>query len=396
MNMKLKRSETIKSYQEELVQWRKEFHRHPELGFEEVWTSKRIVEILSDLDVDIEQGVCSTAVVAVIKGEQPGPVIGVRADMDALAMEDLKEVDYKSENPGVCHACGHDVHVTIALGVAKYYSSHKNELKGTLKLVFQPAEEGPTPGGGKLVVESGVIDDVDKMLCLHTNPDWPTGTVLLRKGEMLASADNFNVEIKGRGGHGAYPHQTIDPISVAIEIYQALQLMMTREIDPVKATALSICYINGGSEHANNVVPETASIGGTIRSFDNDIRDLALKRLEEIVEGICKYHECTFEMKMAPLSIALKNDEELICMLDEAGTEIVGREHVKYMEVPEMGCDDFAYYGLKSKAAYFYFGTTKAEDLGTFTFHHPKFDVDENSLCLGVEMMVRAIEKCAN
>lgn len=391
----MERKDIIKSYQDELAAWRKDFHMHPELGFQETWTVKKILEILSEFDnVEIIKDFCETTVIAVVKGSQPGPVVGLRADMDALAMDDLKDVEYKSQNPGICHACGHDVHVTMGLGVVKYYASHQEELKGTLKVVFQPAEEGPTPGGGKLVVESGKVDDVDKMLCLHTNPDHEAGTVLLRRGAMLASADNFNLEIKGRGGHGAYPHQTIDPISVAIEIYQALQIMMTREINPVKQTAMSICYINGGSPYANNVIPETASIGGTIRTFDNDIRDLALKRLEDIVAGICKYHECTYEMKVATLSVALVNDEDMINILDETGTELVGEENVKFMSEPEMGCDDFAYYGRVAKAAYFYFGTTKKEDLGKFGFHHPKFDIDEKCLSLGVEMLVNAIDKC--
>lgn len=392
----MERKDIIASYRNELVLWRKDFHMHPELGFQEFWTSKKIVEILSQFDVEIISDFCSTAVIAVVKGEQPGPVIGLRSDMDALAMDDLKDVEYKSQNPGVCHACGHDVHVTWGLGVVKYYADHKDELKGTLKVVFQPAEEGPAPGGAKVVTESGMMDDADIMLCVHTNPDHPTGKVLLRKGVMLASADNFNILIKGQGGHGAYPHQANDPISTAVEIYQALQLMMTREIDPVKATAMSICYIKGGWENENNVIPATASLGGTIRSFDNGVRAYALNRIEEIVKGICKYHNCSFEMQMAPVSIALHNEDALIDLLEETGKEVVGAENVEYMQNVEMGYDDFAYFGLKSRAAYFYFGTTKEEDLGKFTFHHPKYDIDEECLCLGVNMLVRAIEKCTN
>ncbi|QSX05539.1 amidohydrolase [Sedimentibacter sp. zth1] len=392
----MNRNECIDMYKEELVKWRRDFHMHPETGFEELRTSRRIVEILQTFDVEIISNFCKTAVIAVVKGDKPGPVIGIRADMDALPLVDQKQVEYKSQNPGACHACGHDVHVTVALGLIKYYASHKDELCGTLKVVFQPAEEGPAPGGAKLIVDSGKVDDIDIMLGYHTNPDHPVGTLLLRRNEMLASADNFNIIIKGTGGHGAYPHQIKDALMVGVEAYNAFQNLLTREVDPVKPAVLSICSFNAGTPKGTNVIPPSISMSGTVRTFDNDIRDYIIKRMKEILDAICEMNGCTNELSMATVSIALSNNDDLVDVFEDAGIEVLGEENVSYMKVPEMGYDDFAYFGLKSKAAYFYFGTTNPDDLGKFTFHQPTFDVDENCLCTGIKILVRILDKITN
>jgi amidohydrolase len=388
------RKECIRSYKGEMVCWRRDFHKHPETGFEEIRTSRRIVEILEDFPgVSVVKNFCKTAVIATIEGNSDGPVIGIRADIDALPIVDQKDVDYKSQNPGVCHACGHDVHTTVALGVLKYYSEHRDELKGALKVVFQPAEEGPAPGGAKLITDSGQVDDIDVMIGFHTNPDHPVGTMLLRRNEMLASADNFIIAIKGTGGHGAYPHQTKDALMTGVEVYNALQNMLTRELDPVKSTVLSICSFNAGTPKGTNVIPPVVTMSGTVRTFDSEVRTFVLKRIKEILESVCVLRGCSSEIDIETISIALKNEDDMIDIFESVGNEVLGAENVSYMELPEMGYDDFAYYGLKSKASYFYFGTSKVDDLGKITFHHPLFDVDEECLCIGVELLTGIMDK---
>lgn len=391
----MNRNEVIDAYREELVSWRRDFHMHPEVGFKEMWTSNRIVEILSHYDVEIIKNFCETAVIAVVRGEYSGPVMGIRADMDALAMQDLKTVEYCSQNPGVCHSCGHDAHITVALGVVKYYSSHKDELHGTLKVVFQPAEEGPAPGGAKKVIDTGIVDDIEFMVGIHTDSSYPLGSLILRRGEMLAGSNNFHIKIQGKGGHGAYPHQTKDPMAVAVEAYQAFQLLLTREIDPVKALLMSICYFQAGTPEAPNVIPDTISLGGTIRSFDDNVREYVLKRMQAILKSVCESHGCTYEMETIQGCVVLENDDELIDIFYEAGKEVFGEEHILFKKVPEMGYDDFAYYGKKTKAAYAYIGTTRQEKLSEYIpHHHPLFDLDEDCLCLGVKLLVETIDKC--
>ena len=384
----------ICSYENEMIAWRRDFHSHPETGFEEIRTSKKIIEILSGLaGVEVIKDFCKTAVVAIIKGNNPGPVIGLRADMDALPLSDTKDVSYKSQNPGKCHACGHDVHVTVDLGVIKYYSLNMDKLNGTLKVIFQPAEEGPAPGGAKPLVETGITSDVDVMIGMHTNPDHEVGTILLRKNEMLASADNFEIHITGTGGHGAYPHQATDPLRTGIEIYNEFQTMLTREMDPVKPVLMSVCSFNGGTVKGTNVIPKSISMSGTLRTFDNSIRDYVINRVKEIVSTICRLNRCEGSVDIATVSIALNNDNELIDLIEKVGDDVLGSENVKYMNVPEMGYDDFAYYGLKSRAVYFYLGTTNKSNLGEFTFHQSNFDVDERCLRIGVEVLINIINK---
>lgn len=381
------------SSKDDMVAWRRDFHMYPELGFEEVRTSKKIVEILEDWDVEIIKDFCKTAVIAIVKGKHAGPVVGIRADIDALAMPDNTDTEYKSKNPGVCHACGHDVHTAIALGVVKYFAHNKDTLHGTLKVVFQPAEEGPAPGGAKLILDSGKVDDIEVMLGVHTHPHFPSGEILLRRGNMLASGDNFNVLVKGKGGHGAYPHFTKDAMMTAMEIYTAFQYLLAREIDPVDAVVLSVCYFNAGSPKAPNVIQETANFGGTIRCLNNSTRDYLCKRMKEIVDHICAMNSCTSEFDILTVSIALSNTDEIVEIIEKVATEALGKEHVQYMDVPEMGYDDFAYFTTKAKAAFSYFGSSKKEDIGKFSFHDPLFDVDEDCMPLVANILIQAIHE---
>ncbi len=388
--------ELLQSYQKDMVMWRRDFHSHPETGFEEVRTSGKIIEILEQMDVEIVKDFCKTAVIAIIKGNAEGPVIGFRADIDALPLVDSKTVEYASQYHGKCHACGHDVHTTVGLGLARYYSNNKDKLKGTLKIIFQPAEEGPAPGGATLIVDTGKVDDLDYVIAGHATPDFPVGKILLRRNEMLASADNLSIEIKGTGGHGAYPHQTIDPLRTGVEIYNALQNMLSREVNPVKATVLSICSFNAGTLKGTNVIPSSITMSGTIRSFDNDNRDFIIKRVEEIIKGICELNKCTYEFTCQRVSVALSNEDQLVDIFEQSANEVVGKENLTYMQEPEMGYDDFAYFSKVAKAAFFYYGTSNPRDLGKFTFHQPAFDVDESCMPLCVEYVINTITKISD
>lgn len=386
--------EVIDAYYDELVSWRRYFHMNPETGFKEFKTSAKIIEILSQIDgVEIVKDFCETAVVAIVKGKKKGKVIGIRSDMDALPMPDLKDVSYKSKNPFACHACGHDVHTVIGLGTIKFFAQHIDEMEGTLKVIFQPAEEGPAPGGASKVVKTGIADDIDYIVGVHTNPDVPLGTVLLKKGNMLASADNFKITVKGRGGHGAYPHITVDPISCGISIYNMIQLMQTRELNPVEQFIISICSLQAGEPGTTNVIPDVFSMSGTFRTFNNDVRDQIAKRIREISESVSSVSNCSCEIEIGTVSKALANNEEVIDVLWDVCKEIKGIDNIVDVQDVEMGYDDFAYFGDKSKAAYFYIGTTNKNDLGKFTFHNSMFDVDESCLCLGVDIMVNIVKK---
>lgn len=379
---------------EKLVTWRRDFHMYPEVGFQEVRTSKKIQEILASHNVEFMADFFSTAVIAVIDSGQEGPVIGLRSDIDALGMDDAKDVSYKSRNPGACHACGHDAHTAIGLGVAIYLNEHKECFRGKVKIVFQPAEEGPAPGGAKGVIESGEVDDLDYMIGLHCNPDHEVGTAVVRYGAMLASGDNFVVTIKGVGAHGAYPHQGKDPIATAIQIMDAFRHMQTRELDPVKEVAISVCSFQAGKLETTNVIPSEAKFSGTVRTLDNNVRNYIIERMQKIANGIAELNECECEMEIAFVSPALINDKEINDIFSESILECSERGRVHLVDVPEMGYDDFARFGEVCRSGYLYWGTKIEGQVSLY--HHPEWDVNEESLSLGVALLANSIGKLSN
>lgn len=377
---------------DKLVEWRRDFHMHPETGFQEFRTSAKIQEILAEYGIPFITDFSSTAVIAEIDSGKPGPVIGVRGDIDALAMPDHKDVPYRSQNPGACHACGHDGHTAIALGTAIYLNDHKDAFCGKVKVVFQPAEEGPAPGGAKGVVESGKLDDLNWMLGIHCSPDFPAGTIGVRYGAMLASADNFKVTITGVGAHGAYPHQSKDPIATATQIMAAFNQMAARELDPVKEAAISVCAFQAGNLAATNVIPDKAEFSGTMRTLDNTIRDYMIHRLEEIATTIAKLNHCACEFRSSFVTPALSNDPHINDILCESIEECPNGQ-VHLIQVPEMGYDDFARYGQLCPAGYVYLGTAIPGQ--QIIFHHPMWDINEKALPIGVTVMVNAVQKLA-
>ena len=388
------RHEIIQSYHDELVSIRNDFHMHPELGFEEVRTSGRVMELLKEWGVEYITGFAKTAVIAVLHGTQPGPVIGVRADMDALPLQDTKTVPYHSQVSGVCHACGHDAHTTVGLGLAKYYSAHPEDLRGTLKIVFQPAEEGPSPGGGILVTESGMVDDIDIMLGIHTDPDYPIGKLVLCRGEMFASHDTINIEITGRGGHGAYPHLAHDPLNVAVQAYTAFQTIITKDVEPAQRALLNIVRMHCGQGNHSNVIDQSAVMGGSMRTFDKGVRQLIIDRMDCILKHLCEMNSCTYKLDVGPLGEPIINDSDVVDAMEKAGQRVVGEDMIYFMPRPELGTDDFSYYRRRvPKNAYFYLGSMPLADMGKFTFHESNYDVDPAFYCIGTELLVEMIDE---
>ena len=388
------RHEIIQSYHDELVSIRNDFHMHPELGFEEVRTSGRVMELLKEWGVEYITGFAKTAVIAVLHGTQPGPVIGVRADMDALPLQDTKTVPYHSQVSGVCHACGHDAHTTVGLGLAKYYSAHPEDLRGTLKIVFKPAEEGPSPGGGILVTESGMVDDIDIMLGIHTDPDYPIGKLVLCRGEMFASHDTINIEITGRGGHGAYPHLAHDPLNVAVQAYTAFQTIITKDVEPAQRALLNIVRMHCGQGNHSNVIEQSAVMGGSMRTFDKGVRQLIIDRMDCILKHLCEMNSCTYKLDVGPLGEPIINDSDVVDAMEKAGQRVVGEDMIYFMPRPELGTDDFSYYRRRvPKNAYFYLGSMPLADMGKFTFHESNYDVDPAFYCIGTELLVEMIDE---
>ena len=388
------RHEIIQSYHDELVSIRNDFHMHPELGFEEVRTSGRVMELLKKWGVEYITGFAKTAVIAVLHGTQPGPVIGVRADMDALPLQDTKTAPYHSQVPGVCHACGHDAHTTVGFGLAKYYSAHPEDLRGTLKIVFQPAEEGPSPGGGILVTESGMVDDIDIMLGIHTEPGYPIGKLVLCRGEMFASHDTINIEITGRGGHGAYPHLAHDPLNVAVQAYTAFQTIITKDVEPAQRALLNIVRMHCGQGNHSNVIEQSAVMGGSMRTFDKGVRQLIIDRMDCILKHLCEMNSCTYKLDVGPLGEPIINDSDVVDAMEKAGQRVVGEDMIYFMPRPELGTDDFSYYRRRvPKNAYFYLGSMPLADMGKFTFHESNYDVDPAFYCIGTELLVEMIDE---
>lgn len=388
------RHEAIQSYRDELIAFREDLHMHPELGFEEVRTSGKVIEALKSMGVEYIDNFAKTAVIAVLHGEKPGPVIGLRCDMDALPLQDTKTVAYHSQIPGVCHACGHDAHTTVGIAMAKYFSSHPEDLRGTLKIVFQPAEEGPSPGGGILVTESGKIDDVDIMLGIHTHPEYPMGTLILCHDEMLASHDTINIEIKGRGGHGAYPHLAHDPLNVAVQAYMAFNTIITKDVEPAQRALLNIVRMQCGHGTHSNVIEETAVMGGSMRTFSDSVRQLLIKRMDDILKHLCAMNECTYTLTVGPLGDPVVNDNGVVSAIEKASKHVPGITNVTYMERPEMGTDDFSYYSRRvPRNAYLYLGSIPPADMGKYTFHESNYDVSPDFYCTCAELLVETMDE---
>jgi amidohydrolase len=378
---------------------RRHLHENPELGFQEHKTSAFVTERLQALVVeDIKTGINSTGVTGLIKGTGDGPgkdrVVLVRADMDALPIHEENQVDYKSTNDGVMHACGHDAHTAMLLGLARVLTDNKDAFAGTVKLLFQPAEELP-PGGAKGMIEQGVLENphVDVVLGLHVSSDKPTGRIVVGSGPIMAAADGFKLTIQGKGGHGASPHRAVDPVLVGAYIVTALQTLVSREVDPIDNAVVSTCVFHAGE--AFNVIPDTASLAGTVRTFLPETRDLMEKRITEVAQGVGAAMNAEVTVDYTRGYPATANDPAMAELVLAAAKGVVGEENVE-IATPKMGAEDFSYFLIERPGCFFFVGTGSPEKDSEWSHHHPRFDVDEDGMAQGMAVMAASVVAALN
>ncbi len=380
----------IQALHPQLVEWRRNLHQHPELGFRERLTSKFVAQKLQEWGIDHQTQIAETGVVATIHGNQAGRVLAIRADMDALPIQEENEVSYKSQHDGLMHACGHDGHTTIALGTAYYLSQHRN-FAGTVKLIFQPAEEGP--GGALPMVNAGVLKNpnVDAIVGLHLWNQLPLGMAGIRSGALMAAVETFSCTIFGKGGHGAIPQQTIDSIVVASQVVNALQTIVSRNIDPIESAVVTVGEFHAGT--ACNVIADTARLKGTVRYFNPKYGDYFAQRIEQVIGGICQSHGARYELNYEKLYPPVINDDAIADLVRSVAETVIESPLGIVPNCQTMGGEDMSFFLQAVPGCYFFLGSANAEKGLDYPHHHPRFDFDETALSMGVELFVRCVEK---
>lgn len=371
---------------EELVAYRRHFHRNPEVGFEEYETSKKIKEFLDSEGIEYKE-VAGTGICGLIRGSG-SKTIALRGDIDALPLEDKKACDYTSKVKGKMHACGHDAHTTILMGAAKLLNSIKGELKGNVKLIFEPAEE--TVGGARFMIKEGVLDNpkVDAVIGLHVSENIEVGKIGVKRGVFNAASNPFTITIKGKGGHGAHPEDTIDPIVIASQVILALQTIVSREIPPVDPAVITIGSIHGGT--AQNIIPEEVKLSGIIRTMRSEHRDYVKRRLREVVEGITASLRGSCIIDIEESYPCLYNEDKTLDLIVNSANEIIGAENIKILESPSMGVESFAYFSMERPAAFYFLGVKNEEKGIIHPAHGSLFDIDEDALPIGVAIQCKA------
>lgn len=373
---------------DEFIEFRRDFHRHPELGLQEERTSGIVADYLRSLGLEVTTGIANTAVVGLIRGGQPGKTIALRADMDALTIPEQSGVEYASTIPGKMHACGHDGHTAILMGVAKLLSEIKEQIPGNVKLLFQPAEEGP--GGALPMVEAGVMENphVDAVMGLHINTYLKPGQIGLKAGASSAGTDSITITITGKGGHGAHPHKSIDAVVAAGHIIVALQTIASREIDPLGSVVVTIGTINGG--YRNNVIADQVVMTGTVRTLDPEVRASMPERIERIIKGICHSLRCECELIYDKGYPSVINSPEMADLAEAVGQRLLGKENVMRVANPSMGGEDFSYFAEKAPGIFLGLGASNPEKDCIYPGHHPKYNFDEDAIPVGMAMLAEA------
>ena len=374
-----------------LSELRRDFHMHPEPSFEEHRTTARIKETLAELGVEIrETPGLATGAVGVVRGREGGRVLALRADIDALRMEERNDVPYRSRNAGVMHACGHDGHTAILLGVARRLKETglASQIRGELRFLFQPAEE--IVSGAKAMIAAGALDDppVERVLAAHLWPDLPVGQVGFYRGVSHAASDSFHIEVQGRGVHGSSPEKGRDPIVAGAALVQAVQTIVSRNLDPTDVGVISFGEFQAGS--APNVIPSVARLSGTIRSFKPEVRDTLIRRLQELSRGLGEALGVTMAFALKEGVPACRNDPEVAAAFFGSAARVVGEENLCWLE-PKCGGEDFAFMAGRAPGAIIRLGCRDASGRFTHPLHSPHFDLDEAVLPLGVEVFCRAV-----
>lgn len=376
----------IADYFDDMKAWRRHLHAHPELDFDTVETAKFVEARLKEFGVDqIETGIGRTGVVAVIRGNGgPGPVIGLRADMDALPIQEMRDLDYKSTNDGVMHACGHDGHTTMLLGAARYLAETRN-FAGSVALIFQPAEEGG--GGGREMCADGMMDkfDIDQVYALHNWPNADAGRIETCPGPIMAAADTFDVTVTGKGSHAAMPHTSVDPVLVAVQIVQAFQSIKSRMTDPLDNLVISVTQIHTGT--ASNVIPETAHINGTVRTLKHGLNKDVHAQMQKLVENTAAAFGASATLDYAYGYPPTVNDPEAAAFAAGVAADLVGADMSAGERPPTMGSEDFAYMLEERKGAYLFLGQGESAGL-----HHPEYDFNDDISPIGASFFVKLVE----
>lgn len=381
----------ILELQDELIELRRDFHKYPELGFEEFRTSGIISDYLRNLGLEVQTGVAQTGVVGLLKGDLPGKTILLRADMDGLPVKEENVVEYASLHEGKSHACGHDGHVAMLLIAAKILTKHKAQLKGNVKFVFQPNEED---AGAKFMIEEGVLENpkVDAAHAIHLWTPIATGDVGLREGPVMGAHDNFKIKITGKGGHTSAPQDSIDPIIAAAALIQSAQTIQSREINVLKPTSLLFGKISGGS--APNIIPETVEMEGSIRYLyagDEESDERPRVRLTRMVENICNVYRTNGELQFFPSSLAVHNDPELTQVIQSHAREAIAPKNGQIVPYVCMAGEDFSEFGNRVPSVLTFVGAGNEDKESHFPHHHPRFNIDEDALAIGVEIHVRSV-----
>ena len=395
-------STEFKDIEKKVIELRRHFHQNPELSNREFKTSDKIAEVLTELGIEFKRNVAKTGIVGIIKGDKPGKVVALRADIDALPVVERNNLPFKStkkttflgKNVGVMHACGHDTHIAILLGVAEILSKHKDKINGTVKLIFQPAEEGAPKGeegGAELMVKEGVLKnpDVDAIFGLHINSGTPVGRINYRKGGIMAASQSFKIDVKGKQSHGSRPRTGIDPIMISAKIIDGLQTIVSREAELTKeAAVITVGKIDAGVR--SNIIPESASMIGTIRTLDYDMQAYINKRMKEMVPAIAKAYkaEATIEIEKGyPITF---NNHKLVDQMLPTLQRVAGKDNVKNINAVT-GAEDFSFFAKEIPGFYFFLGGMTPGNKNPFPHHTPDFQIDESGMLLGVKVMTNIV-----
>jgi amidohydrolase len=373
---------------DEVIAFRRDFHKHPEIGFEEIRTAGIIAGELQNLGLEVQTGIGKTGVVGILEGAKDGPTVMYRADIDALPMQEANDVEYASTIPGKMHACGHDSHAAIGLGIAKLYAANRDKMAGRIKFVFQPAEE--LGAGAKAMIEDGVLESPrpDVALGLHVWNSMPIGLVGVTEGPSMASASTFDITINGVGGHGAHPDDTADPVICAAQLITAWQTIVSRNVSPLDTAVISVTKMKGSD--AFNIIPDKVELGGTTRAFKPEVRDLIEKRMHEIADSLCAAMGCKAELTIRHLIPPVENDSKVAARVRKTFANIMPAEKI-LTEERTMGAEDMAYLIEDIPGTFVFLGSMNEELGRNFSHHHPRFDIDEDCLASGVALLSAAI-----
>ena len=378
---------SILKIKKEIIDNRRYFHKYPELSFEEYNTSKTIEKKLLDMNIDIKSGIAKTGLIGSIKGKKKGKTIALRADMDALPIQETSNISYKSVNKGVMHACGHDGHIAMLLGAAKVINDQKNKMNGTVKLIFQPAEEGLA--GAKHMIDEGALDGVDEIYGIHLWNYQKVGEIGVKDGPIMAAADIFEIQITGKGGHGATPHGTVDAIVVASQLINSLQTIVSRNTNPIESTVITIGMINGGYNF--NVIADRVILKGTTRAYTSKNRNLIKSRMKEMIAGTEKMFGAKIKLNYKNGYPPTINDKKCSENVLNAVSKVINKK--SFEPYLSMGGEDFSYYLEKIPGCFFFIGSSPKDKKPLSIPHHcSHFDIDEDSLLIGASSFVRIIE----